>query len=301
MQKSSCIPPPVPPPLCREQQGWYGKETREGLIHPITFSWWWQNSDPYRCDQQGKNNSLTLQQSNAQPLHGLVSTAGHESNICKYTQEWQNETQKHQRTNFQVTVHTYSSHFPTAEIPVEVSKVPAGLPACPGLFHSQHSIYSVLNQIFFSEQSPYVHSNKHPKPSVLVTFMKQLKIDLLLQNSYWESSLENAISPKPQMQQENHINRICNENSWVWLKADSGAIFLTFSLEFCLQGQLLIPIKLFHLLTRQWHLSRYSLYSQLNFLLRKKCHFSICAFEKVCYCFPSPGSQDLHTVSWTWL
>lgn len=94
MQKSSCIPPPVPPPLCREQQGWYGKETREGLIHPITFSWWWQNSDPYRCDQQGKNNSLTLQQSNAQPLHGLVSTAGHESNICKYTQEWQNGNAK---------------------------------------------------------------------------------------------------------------------------------------------------------------------------------------------------------------
>lgn len=130
-------------------------------------------------------------------------------------------------------------------------------------------------------------------PSVLAT----LKVDLLLQNSYCKSSLENAISPKPKMQQEKHMNKAFHENTGVWLMTDMECIVLTFSLEFCLQSQLLIPIKLFYSLTRQGNLSRYTLYSQLNFLLRKKCHFSICAIEMVCYCFPSPGPQDLRTAS----
>lgn len=147
-----------------------------------------------------------------------------------------------------------------------------------------------------------MYSSKHPSPpSVLLTFIKQLKIDLLLQNSYWKSSLQNSISPKPKMQQEKYINKAFNENTWVWLKTDMKLIVLMFSLEFCLQSQLLIPIKLFYLLTRQWLLSRYYLCAQLNFLLRKKCHFSICAIEKVCYCFPSPGPQEPRTASWTWL
>ena len=98
-----------------------------------------------------------------------------------------------------------------------------------------------------------------------------------------------------------HIKKAFQENTWVWLKTDMEYIVPKFSLEFCLQRQLLIPTKLFYLLTRQWYLSRYSLYFQLHFLLREKCHFSIRAIEKVCYCFPSPGPWELHAASWTWL
>lgn len=110
--------------------------------------------------------------------------------------------------------------------------------------------------------------------------MNQLKTDLLLKNSHYKFSLEISISPKQVMQQEKHANKAFSESTWVSLKTDMESIILISLLEFCLQIQLFISMELFYLLTRKWHLDRYYLYAHLNFCLRKKCHFSICAIWK---------------------
>lgn len=110
--------------------------------------------------------------------------------------------------------------------------------------------------------------------------MNQLKIDLLFKNSHYKFSWEIAISPKLVMQQEKHINKAFRENTCILLKSNMEIIILMFLLAFCLQIQLFISMELFYLLTRKVHPDRYSLYPHLNFLPRKKCHFSICAVGK---------------------
>lgn len=126
-----------------------------------------------------------------------------------------------------------------------------------------------------------MNSSKHLNYlTILAAFRNQHKIDLLFKSSHYKFSLEIAISPKPVMQQEKHINKAFSENASVSLKSDMESIILMFLLEFCLLIQLLISMELFYLLTRKLHPDRYSLQHHLNFLPRKKCHFSICAIWK---------------------
>lgn len=130
------------------------------------------------------------------------------------------------------------------------------------------------------QKSPYVYSSKHLNyPTILATFMNELKTDLLFKNSHYKFSLEIAISPKPVMQQEKDTNKAFRENTCILLKTDMMSMILML-LEFCLQIQLLISMELFYLLARKWHPDRYSLYPHLNFLPRKKCQFSIFAIWK---------------------
>lgn len=131
--------------------------------------------------------------------------------------------------------------------------------------------------------------------------MNQLKIDLLFKNSHYKFSLEIAISPKPVMQQEKHTNKAFSESTWVLLKTDMESIILMFLLEFCLQIQL----------SFQWNyfiywpgndISTDILYTPIStFAWERNAIFQFVLFEKVCYCFSSPGPQEMCSVSWTWL
>lgn len=181
VQESWCIPPPMPPTslvqiAARVIWKWEGDWSPR-----ITFSGL-QNSGPHRWGQEGKGNSLTLQLPNA--WAGQYSWLPVSVNTLR---SGKMEMQKYQHTGSQVPVHTYSL-FCHWKPPVKVSEVPAALLVYFRLFHSQYWIFSALKLNFFSERYPCAHSSKPPNTSsVLVTFIKQLKIDVLLQNSYWKS------------------------------------------------------------------------------------------------------------------